>query len=80
MSSTTPNPATPEAGTPAPSPQTLDAQERIARLRAIADDFPDEASPKPLTTAERRLASRTSVAFLEKAATFAGHEPRVQHY
>jgi hypothetical protein len=77
MSSTTPNPGTPAAGTPAPSPQTVDAQERIARLRAIADDFPDEASPKPLTTAERRLASRTSVAFLEKAAVFAEAAPNV---
>jgi hypothetical protein len=77
MSSSTPNPITSEAGTPAPSPQTVDAQERIARLRAIADDFPDEASPKPLTTAERRLASRTSVAFLEKAAVFAEAAPNV---
>jgi hypothetical protein len=77
MSSSTPNPGTPEAGTPAPSPQTVDAQERIARLRAIADDFPDEASPKPLTTAERRLASRTSIAFLEKAALFAEAAPNV---
>ena len=77
MSSTTPNPGTPEAGTPAPSPQTLDALERIARLRAIADDFPGEASPKPLTTAERRLASRTSIAFLEKAALFAEAAPNV---
>ena len=77
MSSSTPNPATPEAGTPAPSPQTTDAQERIARLRAIADDFPDEASPKPLTTPERRLASRTSIAFLEKAALFAEAAPNV---
>jgi len=77
MSSSTPNPDTPAAGTLAVSPQTRDAQERIARLRAIADDFPDDASPKPLTIAERRLASRTSVAFLEKAAVFAEAAPNV---
>src|SRR6266852_6273583 len=77
MSSTTPNPATPEAGTPAPSPQTLDAQERIARLRAIADDFPDEASPKPLTKGERNLATRTSIIFVEKAALFAEAAPGI---
>ncbi|HXH94313.1 MAG TPA: hypothetical protein VNN25_22240 [Thermoanaerobaculia bacterium] len=77
MSTTTPNPGTPEAGTPAPSPQTLDAQERIARLRAIADDFPDEASPKPLTKAERNLAARTSIVFVEKAALFAEAAPNI---
>lgn len=77
MSSSPPNPGTPEAGTPAPSPQTLDAQERIARLRVIADDFPDEASPKPLTTAQRQLASRTSIVFLEKAAVFAEAAPNI---
>src|SRR5258708_40128049 len=77
MSSTTPNPGTPEAGTPAPSPQTLDAQERIARLRAIADDFPDEASPKPLTKGERSLATRTSIVFVEKAALFAEAAPSI---
>ena len=75
MSSSTPNPGIPAAGTPAPSPQTLDAQERIARLRAIADEFPDEASPKPLTKGERQLESRTSIVFLEKAALFAEAAP-----
>ena len=77
MTSTPPNTGTPEAGTPAPSPQTLDAQERIARLRVIADEFPDEASPKPLTTAQRQLASRTSIVFLEKAALFAEAAPNI---
>jgi hypothetical protein len=77
MSSSTPNPGTPEAGTPAPSPQTLDAQEKIARLRAIADDFPDEASPKPLTKGERNLAARTSIVFVEKAAFFAEAAPNL---
>jgi hypothetical protein len=77
MSSSTPNPGTSVAGTPAASPHTLDAQERIARLRAIADDFPDEASPKPLTTAQRQLASRTSIVFVEKAALFAEAAPNI---
>ena len=77
MSSSTPNPDTPAAGTPAPSPQTLDAQEKIARLRAIADDFPDETSPKPLTKAERSLATRTSIVFVEKAALFAEAAPNI---
>src|SRR5258708_2157985 len=77
MSSSTPNPGTPAAGTPAPSPQTLDTQERIARLRAIADDFPDEASPKPLTKGERNLATRTSIVFVEKAALFAEAAPGI---
>lgn len=77
MSSSVPNPDTPAAGTPAASPQTLDAQERIARLRAIANDFPEEASPNPLTTAERQLASRTSIVFVEKAAVFAEAAPNI---
>ena len=77
LSSSSPNPDTPATGTPAASPQTLDAQERIARLRAIADDLPDEASPKPLTTSERQLASRTSIVFVEKAAVFAEAAPNI---
>src|SRR5258708_13871938 len=77
MSSTTANRGTPEAGTPAASPQTADAQERIARLRAIADDFPDEASSKPLTKGERNLAARTSIVFVEKAAFFAEAAPNI---
>src|SRR5258708_38904905 len=77
MSSTTANRGTPEAGTPAASPQTLDAQERIARVRAIADDFPDEASPKPLTKGERNLATRTSIVFVEKAELFAEAAPGI---
>lgn len=39
--------------------------------------FPNQPSPKPLTTAERRFASRTSIAFLEKAALFAEAAPNV---
>ena len=47
---------------------TPDAQERMTRLRAMAEEFPDESDPKPLTTAEMRLARSTSVAALENAA------------
>ena len=47
---------------------TLDAQERMARLRSMAAEFPDDADPKPLTTAELRLARGTSMAALENAA------------
>jgi hypothetical protein len=47
---------------------TLDAQERMARLRSMAAEFPDDADPKPLTTAELRLARGTTVTTLENAA------------
>ena len=47
---------------------TLDAQNWMARLRAMAAEFPDEADPKQLTLAEVRLAHSTSVASLENAA------------
>lgn len=47
---------------------TPDAQERIARLRTMAAEFPDEADPRPLSSAEIRLAHSTSVAALENAA------------
>jgi hypothetical protein len=47
---------------------TLDAQERMNRLRSMAADFPDDSDPKPLTSAEIRLARGTSVAALENAA------------
>jgi len=77
MATTSPPTATPPAGTPAASPQTLDAQDKIARLRAIANDFPDEVEPKPLTTAERQLASRTPIVFVEKAAVFAEAAPNI---
>ena len=56
---------------------TLDAQERVARLRLIAAEFPDEAEPRPLTPAELRLARHTSVAALEKAALFSEAAPAV---
>lgn len=77
MATTSPPTGTPATGTPAASPQTLDAQDKIARLRAIANDFPDDVEPKPLTPAERQLASRTSIVFVEKAAVFAEAAPNI---
>ena len=47
---------------------TPDAQERMTRLRTMASEFPDEADPKALTSAEIRLARSTSATALENAA------------
>jgi hypothetical protein len=54
---------------------TPDAQERVARLRAMVAEFPDEAEPRPVTTREMRVVRRTSVAALEKAASLAEAAP-----
>ena len=56
---------------------TPDARERMAHLRSIAAEFPDEVDPKPLTPAEMRLARGTSAATLENAAIFVEASPRV---
>lgn len=56
---------------------TPDAQERMARLRTMAAEFPDEADPKPLTLAEIRLARATSLAALENAAVLIEAAPAV---
>ncbi|HEY0141834.1 MAG TPA: hypothetical protein VGF48_13125 [Thermoanaerobaculia bacterium] len=66
--------------TPASEPAnkyTPDAQERMTRLRTMAAEFPDEAEPKPLTTAEIRLARSTSLAALENAALIVEASPVV---
>ena len=65
--------------TPEPIPNgfTPDAQARMARLRAMAAEFPDEADPRPLTPAEVRLARQTTPAALEKTAVFAEAAPGV---
>src|SRR5215212_2672884 len=49
---------------------TPDAQKRMSHLREIAAEFPDDPDPKPLTTAEMRLARGTTAATLETAAVF----------
>jgi hypothetical protein len=56
---------------------TPDAQDRVARLRAMAAEFPDEKDPRPLTPAEIRIARVTTPAALEKAALFAEAAPGV---
>ena len=56
---------------------TPDAQERMTRLRTMAAEFPDETDPKPLTSAEIRLARGTSAAMLENAAVFIEAAPAV---
>lgn len=56
---------------------TPDAQERIARLRAVAAEFPDDAEPRPLTPAEIRLARTTSVATLENGAVLLEAAPTI---
>ena len=56
---------------------TPDAQERVARLRAMAAEFPDDEEPRPLTVDEIRLARRTTITALEKAALFSEAAPGV---
>ncbi|HJQ35822.1 MAG TPA: hypothetical protein VKB93_01655 [Thermoanaerobaculia bacterium] len=60
---------------PAANRFTPDAQERMARLRAMAAEFPDASEPQTLTPGDIRLARYTSVAALEKAALFAEAAP-----
>lgn len=70
----------PDAPGPANEPAnkyTQDAQERMARLRAMAAEFPDDADPKPLTRDEIRLARSTPLAGLENAAVFVDAVPVV---
>jgi hypothetical protein len=56
---------------------TPDAQDRVARLRAMAAEFPEEKDPRPLTPSEIRLIRITTPAALEKAALFAEASPGV---
>jgi len=69
--------ATP-ATEPIPNGYTADAQERMTRLRAMAEQFPDESDPKrALTPVEVRIARGATPAALEKAAVFAEGGPNV---
>jgi hypothetical protein len=70
-------PSTPSTGIPPVNQQTLDAQDKIARLRAIADEFVGDTDLTPLTPAQRQLALKTSVEFLEKTAIFSEAAPNV---
>lgn len=60
---------------PAANRFTPDAQERMARLRAMAAEFPDVSEPQSLTLRDIKLARQTSLASLEKAALFAEAAP-----
>ena len=60
---------------PAANRFTPDAQERMARLRAMSAEFPDVSEPQSLTPKDIKLARRTSAAALEKAAIFAEAVP-----
>jgi hypothetical protein len=62
---------------PAANRFTVDAQDRAARLRAIAEEFPDDADPRTLTVAELRLASATSIQALENAARLVEAAPQL---
>ena len=52
-------------------------QALIARLRAIANEFPEDEDAVPLTPSELRLVSTTPMLFLEKCALFADSHPAV---
>jgi hypothetical protein len=65
------------ADDPVANRYTPDAQERVARLRAMAAEFPDDADPRSLTVDEIRLARRTTITALEKAALFSEAAPGV---
>jgi hypothetical protein len=56
---------------------TADAQERMTRLRVMATEFPDDVNPRPLTSAEMRLARVTTLTALEKAALFVEAAPGI---
>jgi hypothetical protein len=58
---------------------TPDAQERMARLRAMAAAFPDDEEPKALSPAEVRLARSTSVAALENGALLIDAAPSISN-
>jgi hypothetical protein len=70
-------PDTPGRATEPANKFTPDAQERMARLRTMAAEFPDEPDPKPLTPAQIRLARSTSAATLENAAILVDAQPAV---
>lgn len=70
-----PDNAAAEAEEPVANRFTPDAQDRVARLRAVAEEFPDEKDPRALTVAEIQLARRTTPVALEKAALFAEAAP-----
>ena len=63
---------------PSANRYTADAAERIAKLRTISEEFPDESDPRPLKPAEIGLAKATSASALEKAALFTEATPNLK--
>src|SRR5215213_9859993 len=56
---------------PPPNRFSADAEERMARLRLMAAEFPDETDPDTaISSGEMSLARSTTAASLEKAAVF----------
>jgi hypothetical protein len=62
---------------PPPNIFTPDAQARRAALRAMSDEFPDEADRQPLTRDEVSLIRATPLAALEKAVVIAEAAPNI---
>ena len=87
MTNTTNGTGTPAGTTPAadpapipttnPNPLLADAQDKIAKLQALAASFPEEPDQNSLTSTDLRLATATSVQFLERAAQLAEAVPVV---
>lgn len=66
-----------EPAVPQPNIFTTDAQARMAALREMSADFPDESDARPLTPSEMALARRTPLAALEKALVLAEAAPHL---
>jgi hypothetical protein len=60
---------------PESNPMLIDARAKIALIRSIKADFPEETDSKPLRASEMALATKTTVAFLEKSALFIEASP-----
>ena len=60
-----------------PNPLLADAQDKIAQLQTLAASFPEEADQNSLTSTDLRLATATSVLFLERVAQLAEAVPVV---
>ena len=73
----TPAPTTPAPV--APTKYTVDAVERMERLRQIAAEFPAETDLRPLTRSELTIASQTTLQALEQAAVLAQAVPRINN-
>lgn len=64
-----------DPGTPPANRYTADAEERMARIREMANQFPHEAEPVLLSLSDIRVARGTSAAAIEKAAVFVQAAP-----